>query len=67
MISQSEGKHIGRKERLFGAIGTIKIPLTPFCKIGPPADNEYAVDPVEVEINIPSPAVWVRCSPFTDI
>ena len=29
-ISQSEGKQIGLKERLLGAMGTIRIPLTPF-------------------------------------
>jgi hypothetical protein len=33
--------------------------LTPFDIIGPPADSEYAVDPVGVDINIPSPAVSV--------
>lgn len=29
-ISQSEGKQMGRKERLFGAMGTMRIPFTPF-------------------------------------
>lgn len=29
-ISQSEGKHIGLNDKLLGAIGTTKIPLTPF-------------------------------------
>jgi hypothetical protein len=37
---ESEGKQMGRKERLLGAIGTTKIPLTPFCRIGPPAERE---------------------------
>jgi hypothetical protein len=50
---------MGRKDKLFGAIGVIKMLLTPFDMIGPPADNEYAVDPVGVDINIPSPAVSV--------
>lgn len=50
---------MGLKERLFGAIGVIKILLTPFCIIGPPADKEYAVEPVGVDISIPSPAVSV--------
>ncbi len=59
MIYESDGKHIGLNERLFGAIGVIKILLTPFCIIGPPADNEYAVEPVGVDIKIPSPAVSV--------
>ena len=50
---------MGRNDRLLGAIGVIKILLTPFCIIGPPADKEQAVDPVGVEIRIPSPAVYV--------
>lgn len=57
VISVSEGRQIGLKLRLFGAIGVISMLLTPFCMIGPPADREYAVDPVGVEIRIPSPAV----------
>ena len=40
LILLSEGKQIGLKERLFGAIGTIKMPLTPFDSIGPPAERE---------------------------
>lgn len=39
-ILLSDGKQIGLKERLFGAIGTIKMPLTPFDSIGPPAESE---------------------------
>ena len=66
-ISQSEGKHIGLNDKLLGAIGTTKIPLTPFWRMGPPAESEYAVDPVEVEMRIPSPAVEVRYSPLTQI
>lgn len=54
---ESAGIQIGRNDRLFGAIGTIRIPFTPHDTIGPPADNEYAVEPFGVEINIPSPAV----------
>lgn len=50
---------MGLNERLFGAIGVIKILLTPFCIIGPPAESEYAVEPVGVEMRIPSPAVSV--------
>ena len=48
---------MGRKERLFGAIGVMSILLTPFCMMGPPAEREYAVEPVGVEMRIPSPAV----------
>ena len=56
-ISQSEGKQIGLKERLLGAMGTMRIPFTPFWRSGPPADSEYAVDPVGVDMSMPSPAV----------
>lgn len=50
---------MGLNDKLLGAIGVIKIELTPFCMIGPPADNEYAVEPVGVDIRMPSPAVYV--------
>ncbi len=60
-----EGRQIGRKERLFGEIGTMRMPLTPFYRMGPPAEREYAVDPVGVEIKMPSPAVLVNSSPLT--
>lgn len=59
MIYASDGRQIGLNERLFGAIGVIRMLLTPFCIIGPPADSEYAVEPVGVEIKMPSPAVSV--------
>lgn len=59
VIYESEGRQMGRNERLLGAMGVIRILLIPFCIIGPPADNEYAVEPVGVEISIPSPAVSV--------
>lgn len=59
MIYESEGRQIGLKERLFGAIGVMSILLIPFCIIGPPADREYAVDPVGVDMSMPSPAVSV--------
>lgn len=40
LILLSEGKQTGLKERLFGAMGTIKMPFTPFESIGPPAERE---------------------------
>ena len=40
MIVAVEGKQIGLNERLFGEMGTIKIPFTPFYMIGPPAESE---------------------------
>ncbi len=55
-----DGKQIGLKLRLFGEIGTINIPLIPLSSIGPPADKEYAVEPVGVENKMPSPAVLVK-------
>ena len=36
----SGGRHIGLKDRLLGAIGTISIESTPLASIGPPADSE---------------------------
>jgi len=53
------GKQIGRKLRLFGAIGTRVIQSTPFTMIGPPEERAYAVDPVGVEMRSPSPDVVV--------
>ena len=61
----SGGKHIGLKEGLFGAIGVMSIEATPLARMGPPAEREYAVEPVGVEMRIPSPAVLVRHSPLT--
>ncbi len=40
VIYESEGRQIGRKDKLFGAIGVMRMLFTPFCMIGPPADNE---------------------------
>jgi len=40
VIVAVEGRQIGLKERLLGEIGTMRIPLTSFSIIGPPADNE---------------------------
>lgn len=59
LITESEGRQIGLKERLFGAIGTNMILLTPFNTTGPPADKAYAVEPVGVDTSIPSPDVVV--------
>lgn len=67
MIYESDGRHIGLNERLLGAMGVMSMLLIPFCMIGPPADNEYAVDPVGVDINIPSPAVSVIFSLLINI
>ena len=64
VIDELDGRQIGLNERLFGAIGVISILFTPFCMIGPPAEREYAVEPVGVDTRIPSPAVSVIFSLF---
>lgn len=43
-----DGRTNGRKDRDRGQIGVSKSPSTCGCTIGPPADNEYAVEPVGV-------------------
>ena len=48
------GKTSGRKERLRGQIGVSTIALSDGWTIGPPADSEYAVDPVGVDMMRPS-------------
>ena len=54
VIDDDEGKTSGRNDRLRGHIGVSTIALSDGCTIGPPADNEYAVDPVGVETINPS-------------
>lgn len=66
-ITESDGKQIGRNDKLLGAIGTSKILLTPFKTTGPPADRAYAVEPVGVDTSIPSPDVVVNNYLFTYI
>ena len=44
--SPLSGTTIGRFERSCGAIGTSAQPEMPGCRIGPPADSAYAVEPV---------------------
>lgn len=41
-------------------MGAICIDFTSFETIGPPADRLYAVEPVGVDIMIPSPTATVR-------
>lgn len=54
MIIEDEGKTSGRNDRLRGQIGVRTRALRDGWTIGPPADNEYAVDPVGVETMRPS-------------
>ena len=46
-------------------MGVRTIVDTEGCTIGPPADSEYAVEPVGVETMRPSAIVRVKCSPLT--
>ncbi len=39
LITDVDGRHIGRNDKLFGANGTNKIVFTPFNTIGPPEDK----------------------------
>lgn len=54
MIADEEGKTSGRKERLRGQMGVSTIALSDGCTIGPPAESEYAVEPVGVDTIRPS-------------
>lgn len=58
---------MGRKDKLLGAIGTRTIVFIPFTIMGPPAERAYAVDPVGVEMSMPSPEVVVMYSSLTYI
>ena len=40
VMVEVEGRQIGRKDRLLGEIGTMRIPLTPLSRMGPPAERE---------------------------
>lgn len=51
---EEDGNTSGRNERLRGQMGVRTSALRDGCTIGPPADNEYAVDPVGVDTMIPS-------------
>lgn len=54
VIADEEGKTSGRKERLRGQMGVSTIALSDGCTIGPPAESEYAVEPVGVDTISPS-------------
>ncbi len=49
-----DGNTSGRKERLRGHMGVSTSALSDGWTMGPPADSEYAVDPVGVDTIIPS-------------
>ncbi len=54
VIDEEEGKTRGRNERLRGQMGVNTIALRDGWTIGPPAESEYAVEPVGVETISPS-------------
>jgi len=55
------GKTSGRKERLRGQMGVSTSAERDGCTIGPPAESEYAVEPVGVDMMRPSDTASVRC------
>ena len=57
-IWEDSGTTRGRKERLCGAMGVMRVPGTEGATMGPPADMLYAVDPEGVAIMRPSACVW---------
>jgi len=54
VTDEDEGNTSGRNDKLRGHIGTSTTALKEGCTIGPPADREYAVDPVGVDTITPS-------------
>ena len=54
MTTDDDGKTSGRNERLRGHIGVNTKALKDGCTMGPPAEREYAVEPVGVETMRPS-------------
>lgn len=54
-----------RKDNERGQIGVTTRVSTDGCTIGPPADKEYAVDPVGVDMIKPSAIASVRYWPST--
>jgi len=60
------GKTSGRTARVWGQIAVTTIASTVGTTIGPPADIEYAVEPVGVLTMMPSAEYWATSSPSTD-
>lgn len=54
VTDEDDGNTSGRNDRLRGHIGTSTTALKEGCTIGPPAEREYAVDPVGVDTITPS-------------
>lgn len=58
VIIEDEGNTRGRNERLRGQMGVKTSALSDGWTMGPPADKEYAVEPVGVDTMRPSD--WIR-------
>ena len=59
LSSTVAGMMMGRNESECGQIGVISMQGTVGCTIEPPADTEYAVEPVGVAMMSPSPCTQV--------
>ena len=66
VTAEEEGNTRGLNDKLRGQIGVRTIALSEGCTIGPPADREYAVEPVGVETMSPSQTASVKCCPSTN-
>lgn len=65
VINDDDGKTSGRNDKLRGQIGVKTSALSEGWTMGPPAESEYAVDPVGVDTISPSETASVRCWPST--
>lgn len=65
VIYELAGRISGLKDKLCGANGVTQITSRFAYTILPPADKLYAVDPVGVDIIIPSPKILVNLFPST--
>jgi hypothetical protein len=54
VITDDDGKTRGRNDKLLGHIGVSTNALKDGCTMGPPAEREYAVEPVGVDTMRPS-------------
>ena len=54
MMDDVDGNTRGRNDRLLGHIGVSTMALKDGWTMGPPADSEYAVEPVGVDTMRPS-------------
>ena len=64
-MRELSGSTSGRTLSVCGEIGVRMIALMSGATTGPPAESEYAVDPVGVATTTPSPLYAARCSPLT--